>query len=165
MATSCASCLIGGCEVGGCAAAPAFEVEEVRATGDKGSTASGSADEMPQEEVTTAGSDASGSKANEGDGVKSPGVAGAARVRSGRVADADDASRPPAALKSFIDLLGYWGEVYQTHKCERRFLEFSSGVPFAQWRYVVKCLKEDFTTRPTLPEDAVSECGPCLAEP
>ena len=60
-------------------------------------------------------------------------------------------------LRSFIELLGFWGSVYQTHQCERRFLEFSSGVPFAQWMHVVTRLKAELTARPDVGEVAQAD--------
>ena len=42
----------------------------------------------------------------------------------------------PRAMKpvgAFLKLLSFWGDVYHSHSCERRFLEFSSGIPFEQW--------------------------------
>ena len=76
---------------------------------------------------------------------------------TGPLGDSLRAGKAPAVLSSFIELLGFWGDVYQTHKCERRFLEFSSGVPFAQWRHVVNSLKVDLTNRPLR-----GECQICL---
>lgn len=46
-------------------------------------------------------------------------------------------------ISSFLKLLGFWGDVYHSHSCERRFLEFSSGVPFEQWLSLVGNLKRD----------------------
>jgi len=53
----------------------------------------------------------------------------------------EDAKLGP--ISSFLKLLGFWGEVYHSHSCERRFLEFSSGVPFEHWRSLVDNLKAD----------------------
>ena len=50
----------------------------------------------------------------------------------------------PTVLRSFAELLDFWGNVYETHSSERRFLEFSSGIPFSRWLSVVRKLKEDF---------------------
>jgi len=56
-------------------------------------------------------------------------------------ASAVEPSLKPVA--SFLKLLGFWGEVYHSHSCERRFLEFSSGVPFEHWLSLVEALKSD----------------------
>jgi len=58
-----------------------------------------------------------------------------------RAAAADDATLVP--IRSFLKLLGFWGDVYHSHSCERRFLEFSSGVPFEHWLALVEGLKTD----------------------
>ena len=57
--------------------------------------------------------------------------------------------RSPAVLGGFVQLLGFWGDVYETHACERVFLELSSGIPFEQWQRVVTSLKRDLTTWPS----------------
>ena len=44
---------------------------------------------------------------------------------------------------AFGELLKFWASVYDSHSCEREFLTFSSGVPFATWRQVVKDLRRD----------------------
>ena len=70
---------------------------------------------------------------------------------------------PPKVLKSFLAVLGFWGEVYQSHLCERRFLEFSSGIPYAQWDRVVARLREDLQSRPSAggAGGAGEECQVC----
>mmetsp|Transcript_3234 Transcript_3234/g.11158 ORF Transcript_3234/g.11158 Transcript_3234/m.11158 type:complete len:254 (-) Transcript_3234:162-923(-) len=50
-------------------------------------------------------------------------------------------------LEGFGRLLRFWGEVYHSHSCERRFLEFSSGVPFPRWLALVAALREDIRHR------------------
>lgn len=47
------------------------------------------------------------------------------------------------ALVNFDKLLAFWNEVYHSHSCERKFLEFSSGVPFPRWQALVAALKRD----------------------
>ena len=37
--------------------------------------------------------------------------------------------------------------MYHSHSCERRFLEFSSGVPFPRWLALVAALREDIRHR------------------
>ena len=49
----------------------------------------------------------------------------------------------PAVFEGFLKLLAFWGEVYCSHACERRFLEFSSGIPFAHWQRAVDDLNVD----------------------
>ena len=46
-------------------------------------------------------------------------------------------------FEGFLKLLSFWGEVYCSHACERRFLEFSSGIPFAHWQRAVDDLNVD----------------------
>ena len=58
-------------------------------------------------------------------------------------ASASDGASPRPLLTCFLKLLSFWCEVYSSHSCERRFLEFSSGVPFERWRRVVDALKAD----------------------
>lgn len=70
----------------------------------------------------------------------------------------------PAVLSNFAQLLGFWGEVYETHSCERRFLEFSSGIPFAQWLRAVRELKHDLMQRPPPLLDINGSCEYCDAD-
>ncbi|KAL3912601.1 MAG: hypothetical protein SGPRY_008281, partial [Prymnesium sp.] len=49
-----------------------------------------------------------------------------------------------ALISAFLKLLSFWGDVYHSHSCERRFLEFSSGIPFEHWLSLVESLKNDF---------------------
>ena len=49
----------------------------------------------------------------------------------------------PGVFEGFLQLLGFWSEVYCSHSCERRFLEFSSGIPFERWRSTVELLTAD----------------------
>lgn len=65
-------------------------------------------------------------------------------VASRRTSSDGGLNENPALLRNFVDLLGFWGDVYETHSCERRFLEFSSGIPFSRWQSVVRKLKRDF---------------------
>uniref|UniRef100_A0A7S4BXM2 Uncharacterized protein n=1 Tax=Chrysotila carterae TaxID=13221 RepID=A0A7S4BXM2_CHRCT len=58
-------------------------------------------------------------------------------------AEAGDADAGHAALSNFLKLLAFWSDVYHSHSCEKRFLEFSSGIPFDRWLCVVGLLKED----------------------
>jgi len=46
-----------------------------------------------------------------------------------------------AMLANFAQLLGFWAEVYHSLSCERKFLEFSSGVPFPKWQALVRSLQ------------------------
>jgi len=55
----------------------------------------------------------------------------------------------PGVLDNFLKLLAFWGDVYNSHSCERRFLEFSSGIPFESWLNVVDLLKKDLQQRLT----------------
>jgi len=75
----------------------------------------------------------------------------------------------PAVLDNFVNLLGFWGNVYETHSCERRFLEFSSGIPFAHWLLAVRDLKCNLVRPPPQPpplpplpqllEERCEQCG------
>jgi len=56
-------------------------------------------------------------------------------------------SESPGVLHNFLKLLAFWGDVYNSHSCERRFLEFSSGIPFESWLNVVDLLKVDLQKR------------------
>lgn len=49
-----------------------------------------------------------------------------------------------ALISAFLKLLSFWGDVYHSHSCERRFLEFSSGIPFEHWLSLVESLKNNF---------------------
>ena len=65
-----------------------------------------------------------------------------------REATRREAAAPTAApvngvFEGFLQLLGFWSEVYCSHSCERRFLEFSSGIPFERWRSTVQLLTAD----------------------
>eukprot|EP00908_Phaeocystis_cordata_P025074 Transcript_7530.p1 GENE.Transcript_7530~~Transcript_7530.p1 ORF type:complete len:183 (+),score=75.22 Transcript_7530:91-639(+) len=59
------------------------------------------------------------------------------------VAAARAAGDAPRVFEGFLKLLAFWGEVYCSHACERRFLEFSSGIPFANWQRAVDSLNVD----------------------
>ena len=73
-------------------------------------------------------------------------------AETGAHADDHDAPRappsPPKVLKSFVRLLGFWRSIYVTHRSERTFLEYSSGVPFQRWRALVATLKKELETPP-----------------
>jgi len=56
---------------------------------------------------------------------------------------AEEGGSSPGVLDNFLKLLAFWGDVYHSHSCERRFLEFSSGIPFERWLNVVDLLKTD----------------------
>ena len=49
--------------------------------------------------------------------------------------------------------------MYSTHRCERRFLEFSSGIPFKVWRKTVARLEVQLRTRPAGLLDAPGGAG------
>ena len=53
------------------------------------------------------------------------------------------AEAAPGVFVGFLKLLAFWSEVYCSHACERRFLEFSSGIPFDHWRRAVDLLNVD----------------------
>ena len=53
------------------------------------------------------------------------------------------AEAAPGVFVGFLKLLAFWGEVYNSHESERRFLEFSSGIPFANWKRAVDQLNVD----------------------
>ncbi len=54
---------------------------------------------------------------------------------------------------AFRELLNFWSSVYDSHSCEREFLTFSSGVPFATWRQLVTDLRQDLAE--LAPRDSV----------
>ena len=73
---------------------------------------------------------------------------GAGTAGAAAAAAAGGEAAVPAVLVSFVELLGFWGEVYESHLSERRFLEFSSGIPFKLYLAMVRKLKAELAKRP-----------------
>ena len=59
---------------------------------------------------------------------------------------AEQQGSAPEVFTHFEKLLRFWRSVYREHSCERRFLEFSSGIPFETWEALVDTLKGDLVT-------------------